>query len=148
MRFRAKILATGKTAAGIRVPAKVVESLGSSKKPAVRVTINGFTYRSSIAVMGGVFMLGVSAERREAAGVAAGDEVDIDIDLDTRPREVVVPKDFAAALARDARAKRNFEALSYSNKQRYVLPIEDAKTVETRERRIAKAISTLREGRA
>jgi hypothetical protein len=148
MRFRAKLLATGKTAAGIEVPAKVVEALGSSRRPAVSVTINGYTYRSSVAVMGGKFMLGVSAERREAAGVAPGEMLDIDIELDTQPRELIVPTDFAKALDGDARARRFFDGLSYSNRQRHVLSIEGAKTPETRQRRIDKSVSTLREGRA
>lgn len=147
MRFRATIEQSGKTATGIEVPAEIVASLGSSKHPKVRVTINGFNYRSSVASMGGRFMLGVSANVREGAGVAGGDEVDVDMELDTAPREVVVPPDFAAALKRDAEARRVFDALSYSKKQRFVLPIEDAKTAETRQRRIEKAIDSLREGR-
>ena len=148
MRFRARLLATGKTAAGMEVPAKVVEALGSSKRPPVRVTINGHAYRSSVAVMGGKFMLGVSAEHRKAAGVAAGEVLDVDLELDTQPREVTVPRDFADALDRDAVAKRFFDGLSYSNRLRHVLSIEDAKTPDTRQRRIAKSVSTLREGRA
>ena len=148
MKFRAKIELAGKTATGIEVPAAVVTKLGSSKKPAVRVTINGYTYRSTVATMGGRFMVGISAEVREAAGVAAGQNVDVDVELDTAPREVTVPVDFARALSRDAAAKRFFEGMSFSNKQRIVISIEAAKTAETRERRIAKAISTLRESRS
>jgi hypothetical protein len=147
MRFRATIQGTGKTAAGIHVPDEVVEALGPSRKPAVRATINGYTYRSSVASMGGVFMLGVSNEVRRSAGVEAGQEVDIDLELDTEPREVVVPPDLAAALAADDAARRAFEALSYSNKRRIVIPIDDAKTPETRQRRIDKSIEGLREGR-
>jgi bifunctional DNA-binding transcriptional regulator/antitoxin component of YhaV-PrlF toxin-antitoxin module len=148
MRFRAKILQTGKTAAGIEVPAKVVAALGSSKRPPVRATINGFTYRSSVASMGGKFMLGVPPEFRDGAGVSAGEVVEIDLELDTDPREVSIPADFAAALARDARAKRFFDALSYSNKRRLVIPIEDAKAAETRQRRIEKTVEMLSEGRS
>jgi len=148
MKFRAKIELAGKTATGIEVPAAVVTKLGSSKKPAVRVTINGYTYRSTVATMGGRFMVGISAQVREAAGVAAGQNVDVDVELDTIPREVTVPVDFARALSRDAAAKRFFEGMSFSNKQRIVISIEAAKTAETRERRIAKAISTLRESRS
>jgi len=112
--------AGGKTATGIQVPAKIVESLGSGKRPKVRVTINGYTYRSSVAPMGGRFMLGVSAEVRDRAGVAGGDMLDVEIELDTAPREVSVPPDFAAALKRDADAKRFFDGLSYSKKQWFV----------------------------
>src|SRR6266849_16396 len=147
MRFRAIIQLGGKTATGIRVPAEVVASLGPSKRPPVRVTINGHTYGSSVASMGGQFILPISAENRKSAGVAAGDEVDVDIELDTEPREVTVPPDFTDALDRDADARRFFDGLSYSQKQRYVLSIEQAKTAETRKLRIAKAVSMLREGR-
>jgi len=148
MKFRTKLLQAGKTATGIQVPAKIVESLGSGKRPKVRVTINGYTYRSSVAPMGGRFMLGVSAEVRDHAGVAGGDMLDVEIELDTAPREVSVPPDFAAALKRDADAKRFFDGLSYSKKQWFVLSIEGAKTAETRQRRITNAMSRLREGRA
>src|SRR5258708_19606653 len=114
MKFRTKILAAGKTAAGIEVPAKVVAALGSSKRPPVRVTINGYTYRSTVAVMGGVFMLGVSNEVRQSAGVAAGDKVDIELELEDKPRDVELPADLSAALVRNAKAKKFFEALSFS----------------------------------
>ena len=146
MRFHAVLLQSGKTATGIVVPPEVVSGLGSGKRPAVSVTINGYTYRSTVAPMGGEFMLPVSAEIRERAGVKAGDEVEVDLELDAAPREVTLPPDFADALNGDADAKRFFEGLSYSNKQRFVLSIEDAKTPETRQRRIANAVSTLHEG--
>lgn len=145
--FRGTILLGGKTATGIEVPDEVVASLGSSKKPAVRVTIRGHTYRSTVAVMGGKFMLPISGENRASAGVAAGDEVDVDLELDTEPREIAVPADFAESLDRDTKAKETFDGLSYSVKQWHVLSIEGAKTAETRERRIAKSISTLHEGK-
>ncbi len=118
MRFRTTILQNGKTATGIHVPDEVVASLGAGKRPKVTVTINGYTYRSSVASMDGRFMVGVSATVREGAGVAGGDTVDVDIELDTAPREVTVPPDFAAALKREPDAKRFFEGLSYSNQQR------------------------------
>lgn len=147
MNFQTLVELGGKTATGIRVPAAVVESLGSGKKPAVRVTINGYTYRSTVAVYGGDFFLPVSAEVRQGAGIAAGDEIEVAVELDTEPREVVVPPDFAAALDADPDARRFFDGLSYSNKRRFVLAIEDAKTPETRQRRIEKSIEKLREGR-
>lgn len=147
MRFRATIQLNGKTATGIHVPDEVVAGLGAGKRPAVYVAINGYTYRSTVAPMGGDYMLPVSAEVRESAGVAAGDEVDVDVELDVSPREVNVPQDFTEALDGDAEAKRFFDGLSYSNKRRFVLSIEEAKTPETRQRRIAKAIGTLHEGR-
>lgn len=148
MKFRAVIELSGKTAAGIHVPAEVVAALGSSRKPAVRATINGFTYRTSVAVLGGEFMLGVPPEFRAGAGVAPGDAVEIDLELDTAPRDVAIPGDLAAALAADPAAQRTFDALSYSNKRRLVEPIAAAKAPETRERRIARTVALLHEGRS
>lgn len=148
MKFRAVIESAGKTAAGIHVPDEVVAALGPSRHPAVRATLNGYTYRSSVAVVSGRFMLGVSAEVRAAAGVAAGDELDFDLELDTEPRVADVPAELAAALAADPAASQAFDRLSYSNKRRLVIPIANAKTDATRARNIAKALSALREGRA
>ena len=147
MKFRALIEGTGKTAAGIHVPPDVVEALGKGKRPPVKVTINGYTYRSTVAVFGTDFMIGVSNEHRARAGLAAGQEVDVELELDTEPREVVVPADFRAALDADPAAARFFDGLSYSNRSRFVLSIQDAKTAETRERRIAKSVATLHDGR-
>jgi hypothetical protein len=147
MRFRTTILQGDKTATGIRVPAEVVETLGAGKRPKVRVTIHDFTYRSSVAIVDGTFMIGVSAENRAGAGIAGGDEVDVDVELDTAPREVTVPDDLAAALEAEPSARRTFESLSYSNKSWHTLQIEGAKTDETRQRRIARSIEALREGR-
>lgn len=138
---------SGRTATGIRVPDEVVEALGSGRRPAVRVTINGFTYRSTIAVVSGAFMVGVSAENRAGTGVVGGDEVDVDIELDTAPREVTVPADLAAALDAEPVARATFDALSYSNRSWHVQSVEGAKTDETRQRRIAKSVAILREGR-
>src|SRR5438105_12853223 len=148
MRFRTTLLQSGKTAVGIQVPNEVVEALGAGKRPPVRVTINGYTYRNTIAVMGGVFMVGVSAENREKARVAGGQEVDVDIELDTEPRELALPPDFSLALDNDPVAKRFFNTLSYSRQQGLVQPISQAKTPETRQRRLEKALEALRAGRA
>lgn len=148
MRFRTTILQSGKTATGIQVPAEVVEALGPGKRPAVKVTLNGYTYRSTVAVLGGAYMVGVNAEHRAAAGVAGGDEVDVEMELDTAPREVTVPADLAAALDAEPDARRTFDGLSYSNKSWHVLQIAGAKTDETRQRRIAKSVAVLKQGRA
>ena len=147
MKFRALIEGAGKTAAGIEVPAEVVTSLGSTKRPAVRVTINGHTYRSTVAVLGGRFMMGVSAEVRAAAGVAAGEHVDVALELDTMPREVAVPPALTKELAGDAAARQQFEALSYSKKRLLVDPIANAKTDETRQRNLVKAMTQLRDAK-
>jgi hypothetical protein len=143
MKFRTKIIQARKTATGIEIPPKIVEALGAGKRPPVRVTINDYTYRSTVAVMGGKYMVGVSAEVREAASVAGGETVNIEIALDTAPREVNVPSELRKAFASNASARRAFENLSNSKKQLYTLPIEKAKTDETRERNVAKAISAL-----
>lgn len=147
-RFRTVILAAGKTATGIVVPDEVVESLGTGKRPPVRVTVGGHTYRSTIAVMGGRNLISLSAENRAKAGVAAGDEVEVELELDTAPRELVVPDDFAAALAAEPAARKFFDGLSFSNRQWHVLSVEGAKTPETRSRRIEKSVGMLREQRA
>jgi hypothetical protein len=147
MRFRTTILQAGKTATGIEIPDKIVEGLGSGKRPPVKVTINGYTYRNTVAVMSGVYMVGVNAEHRAGAGVAGGQEVDVDIELDTAPREVTVPADLAAALDAEPKARSAFDLLSYSNKSWHVQQATGAKTDETRQRRIAKSVEMLREGR-
>ncbi|HEX6511579.1 MAG TPA: YdeI/OmpD-associated family protein [Chloroflexota bacterium] len=143
MNFRAIIQLNGKTATGIEVPQQVLTELGSSKRPAVRFTLNGHTYRSTIGSMGGRFLIPVSAEVRAAAGVAAGDEVDVEVELDTAPRDVEVPADLAQALTADDEAKRFFDGLSYSHKRWYVLPIEGAKSPDTRQRRLQKALEMM-----
>jgi hypothetical protein len=147
MRFRTTILQSGKTATGIEVPESIVTALGSGKRAKVVVTINGYTYRNSVAPLDGVYMIGVSDDVRRHAGVAGGDEVDVDVELDTAPREVSVPPELAAALDAEPAARRTFDGLSYSNKSWHTLQVEGAKTDETRQRRIAKSIEALREGR-
>ncbi len=145
MKFKTTVELAGKTATGIQVPGEVVASLGQGKKPAVRVTVGSHTYRTTVAVMGGRFMIPLSAENRTAAGVAAGDEVEVGIALDHEPREVEVPQDFVDALANEPDSQKAFDKLSYSNKRRIVLSIEEAKTEETRRKRIVKAIASLKE---
>src|SRR3954467_460408 len=115
VKFRTTILKSDGTATGIRIPDEIVEALGKGKRPPVRVTINGYTYRNTVAVMSGTYMVGVSADHRSGADVRGGDEVDVDIELDEEPRTVQVPPDLAKALAKDKTAKATFDALSYSN---------------------------------
>lgn len=144
MRFEATINQAGKTATGIVVPDDVVQALDAGKKPPVRVTINDHTYRSTIASRGDRFLLGISADVREKAGVAAGDVIDVELTLDTEPRTVEVPPELAKALS--SAARKRFDALSYSAKHRLVRPIATAKTDTTRERNVAKAVAELRQG--
>lgn len=147
MKFKTTLLQSGKTATGICVPPEIVSALGTSKKPAVKVTINGHTYRTTIAVMGGDFMLPVSGEHREKAGIKGGDKIEVQLELDTEPRVIIVPDDFQAALNKSAKAKEFFEKLSYSNRSRHVLSVEGAKTPETRQRRIEKSVALLADGK-
>jgi bifunctional DNA-binding transcriptional regulator/antitoxin component of YhaV-PrlF toxin-antitoxin module len=121
-----------------------VTALGKGRKPPVTISIGDYQYRTTIGSMGGRFMVPVSAEVRKGAGVKAGDEVEVGIELDTQPREVAVPEDLASALDGEPEAKRRFESLSYSHKRQHVMAIDDAKTAETRKRRIDKAIAMLK----
>lgn len=143
MKLRATLQLHGKTATGFEVPAAMVESLGTSKRPAVTVTINDNSYRTTIARMGGVFLIPVSAENRIAAGISAGETVDVDIVLDTAPRTVEVPADLAAALAVAPGARAAFDSLSFTFRREHASAVENAKAAATRERRIAKIVSTL-----
>ena len=146
-RIRALLEQTGKTAVGFEVPEDVVLALSRGKRPPVRVTLNGYTYRSTVAPMGGRYLVGVSAENRAGAGVAGGETHDIELELDDAPREVELPPDFAAALDAEPAARRTFEALSPSNKGYHTALVAGAKSAETRTRRIEKSIAALREGK-
>ncbi len=143
IKFDTTLLQTGKTATGIVIPEEIILKLGAGKKPAVKVTINNFTYRSTVAVMRGEFMVGVNAENREGAGVKGGDKIDVTIELDTEPREAEIPIEFKKALDKNEKAKRKFETLSYSKKTALIYPIVKAKTDETKYRNIEKALNTL-----
>jgi len=147
MRFRTTIQQSDGTATGIRIPDEIVAALDAGKRPPILVTIRGYTYRNTVAVMGGEFWVGVSAQHRAGASVAGGDEVDVDIELDTAPRVIDVPPDLAAALDAEPAARRTFDGLSYSNQSWHVLQVTGAKTDETRQRRIAKSVEILRSGR-
>jgi len=144
MRFHATLELNGKTATGIEVPEDVVAALGSHKRPPVQVTIGDYTYRSTVARMGGRFLLPVSAEVRKGAQVAAGDEIDVEVVLDDAPREVALPDDLAAALAAVDGVRARFDALNYTARKEAVRGVEEAKAAVTRERRIAKVVDGLR----
>lgn len=146
MRFRTTVLLGGKTATGLPVPAEVIEGLRAGRQPKVNVTIGGHTYRSTVAVRGGQFLIPLSAENRTAAEVAAGDEIDVDVTLDTAPREVEVPTDLADALATDPAARKIFDGLPFTHRKEYVRWIEEAKKAETRQTRVAKTLSKLKDG--
>ena len=147
IRFRTTIVQSGKNTTGIEVPPEVVEALGAGKRPKVKVTIGDYTYRSSLASMGGVPMVSLSAENRAGAGVAGGDEVEVELAVDLEERTVTVPPDLAAAMDAVPAARATFDRLSYSNQSWHVLQVEGAKTDETRQRRIAKSVDALAAGR-
>jgi hypothetical protein len=145
MRFDSVVELGGKTATGIPVPDEVIEALGSSRRPPVTITINGHTYRTTAVRMGGQFFVPLSAENREAAGVAAGDDITVDLEADTAPREVAMPDDLAAAMDDEVRAA--YDGLSYTHRKEWVRWVEDAKKPETRAARIQKTVAGLREGK-
>jgi hypothetical protein len=137
--------AEGKNATGISVPPDLVTALGNQKRPAVKVSLNGYTYRSTIAPYGEVFMLPVSAEHRQAAGLKAGDTLEVTLELDSEPRTVEIPADLLAALTEKAGALQIFEALAFSKRKEFVRQVEEAKTTETRQRRIANVVTKMSE---
>jgi hypothetical protein len=132
-----------KNATGIEVPAQAIDALAAGKKPKVVVTIKDYTYRSTVAVMGGLFMLPLSQERRQAAGVQGGDRLEITLELDTEPRTVDIPGDLAAELARKPGAAAAFDALAFSARKELVRQVESAKAQDTRLRRIEGIVAKL-----
>ncbi|OLR94597.1 YdeI/OmpD-associated family protein [Actinokineospora bangkokensis] len=143
MEFSTTVDLHGKSATGMVVPEAVMSALTSAKRAAVVVTVNGYSYRSTVAARGGQFLIPVSADVRKAAGIAAGDTVAVGLVLDTEPREVEVPDDLAAALADAPAAKAAFDKLSYSQQRAHVLSVEGAKAAATRQRRVEKVIEQL-----
>lgn len=135
--FKAEIRSEGKTATGIPVPEEMVETLAGGKKPLVKASINGYTFRNSVMPYSGEFMLPLSAENREGAGVRAGDQVEVTLELDNEPRIVEIPTDLQLALMNKSGAFELFGSLSYSKRKEFVRQVMDAKTLETRNKRIA-----------
>lgn len=146
--LRAELMSSGKNTTGFVVPEELVDQLGGGRHPKVRVRLNGAEFGTSIASMGGRFLLGVSSDRRQAAGVTAGEIYDVEIELDTEPRVLEVPDDLAEALDAVPAARAFFDSLSFSKRQWHVLQVTGAKQAETRARRIATSVSMLSEGRA
>src|SRR5439155_1160409 len=121
--------------------------MGSGKRPAVRIRVGGHSYRTTVASMGGRYFVPLSKENREAARVSAGDQVEVDIEVDAEPRTVTVPADLADALAGDAAARAFFDRLSYTHRKEWVRWVEEAKKEETRTTRIAKTVESLHAGK-
>ena len=145
MDFRTTVELGGKTATGLQVPAEVVEALDAGKRPPVVVTIGGYTYRTTVAPYTGAYYVPLAAEHREAAGVVAGQEVDVRIELDTAPRDTPLPDDLDAAL--DETARSHFHSLAPSHRKEWVRWVEEAKKPETRATRIETTVASLREGK-
>jgi Domain of unknown function (DUF1905)/Bacteriocin-protection, YdeI or OmpD-Associated len=143
MKFNATVRLDGKTATGIEVPSTVLADLGGGKRPRVRVSINGYTYRTTVGSMGGRSLVPVSADVRRQAGISAGDRVAVDIVPDTEERSVRIPIELAAALDR-AHVRHAFDKLTYSDQHRHVLSVEGAKSAETRQRRIERVLDEVR----
>jgi Bacteriocin-protection, YdeI or OmpD-Associated/Domain of unknown function (DUF1905) len=140
-KFITNILGIGNNT-GIEVPAKNMAELSSSKKPAVNVTVSGYSYPSTVAVMGGKFMIPLSKAHREASGLKAHDKVEVTLELETTARTTQVPDDLAKALTK-AGTMKTFDALAPSKRKEYVRQVEDAKTQETRERRVTKIVADM-----
>lgn len=145
MKFATKMYQTGNNT-GVPVPPEVVEALGGGKRAAVSVTVNGYAYRSTIASMGGQFLIPFSADRRRESGISGGDSIDVELALDTAPRTVEPPADLAAALAAVPGAEEAFRALAPSRQKAHVTSVSDAKTDATRRRRIDKVVADLTSG--
>jgi Bacteriocin-protection, YdeI or OmpD-Associated/Domain of unknown function (DUF1905) len=129
---------------GLEIPSEVVEALGGGARPPVTITINGHTWKSRVAIMRGRHLIGLSNANRKAADVAIGEEIEVELEVDTEPRVVVEPADFAQALDDDPVARAVYDNLAFSHKREHVRAIESAKKPETRRLRIEKAIATLR----
>ena len=146
-RFTATLVPRG-PAAAIVLEADQVATVGEgAKRFPVVATVNDHTWRTTVTRMRGEFLVGLNRAVRQEAGVDAGDTVEVEIELDTAPREVVVPDALAKALARDHSARAAFDALAYTHRKEYARWIAEAKRDETRERRVAKALSMLRDGK-
>jgi len=144
--FDTTVKATGNNT-GIVVPDELIQRLGSGRRPAVIVNVNGYEYRNTVAVVDGKHMIGVSAAIRKETGLGGGDPIHVVLTVADTPRTVNISDDFAAALAADARAKAFFDKLSNSLQRYHADNINSAKTAETRQRRIAKAIALFRDGK-
>ena len=147
MKFSSRVELGGKTATGVAVPDDVVAALGSGKRPAVRITVGRHTYRTTVAPMGGRYFVPLSAENREAAGVVAGQDVEVAIEPDLEAREISAPSDLAEALKSNPSATATFDKLSYTHRKEWVLWIESSRQPETRRTRLEKTVAALAEGK-
>jgi hypothetical protein len=148
MRFTTTLRKFGTNNTGVEVPEEVLIRLGRGRRVKVVATVNGYTYRTSVAPAMGLILMPFSSEHRKATGLTGGEAIEVDLVPDDGPREVEVPADLAAALADAPAAAAFFDGLSYTNRKAYVTSIEEAKKAETRAARIAKVVERLSEGQA
>jgi hypothetical protein len=147
IQFRARLQPRGPAAAVVLDDAQVAAVGEGAKRFPVVATINGYTWRTSVTRMGGEFLLGLNRQVRRGAGVEAGDEVEVSVELDTAPQEVEVPGALTAALAADPQAKASFEHLAFSHRKEYARWIAEARQEETRQRRVQQALEMIRAGK-
>ena len=147
IRFRAELQRRGPAAAFVLDDAQVATVGAGAKRFPVVATVNGYTWRTSVTRMGGEFLVGLNREVREAAGVAAGDEVDVVVALDDQPRDVAVPDDLAAALAADPEATARFDAFAFTHRKEFARWVAEAKRDDTRHRRVAQAVEMIKAGK-
>jgi Bacteriocin-protection, YdeI or OmpD-Associated/Domain of unknown function (DUF1905) len=146
VRFNTTVTASGNNT-GIEVPGQLIEELAAGKRPPVLVNVNGYEYRNTVAAMGGRHMISISAAVRNVTGLQGGDPIRVTLTVADTAREVNVPADFAAALAADERARAFFDKLSNSMQRYHVDKINAAKSADTRQRRIDKAIALFLDGK-
>lgn len=148
MRFDAELRLNGKTATGIPVPERVIDGLAGGRRPHVTVSLNGYTFQTSLGTMSGQVLIPVSGIVRAAAGIEAGDRLDVEIELATQSTQVEVPQDLHAALAAEPDASAFFAGLTASQQRGYTEWIEQARKPETRQRRLEATVDALREHRS
>lgn len=147
LHFHTRLEARGPAAAIVLDDDQVAQLGEGAKRFPVQATVNDYSWRTSVARMRGEFLVGLNREVRDGAGVAAGDPVEVTLELDTEPREVEVPDELATALASDAEATARFEAMAFTHRKEYARWIADAKRADTRERRVRQALEMIRGGR-
>ena len=142
MKFKAKVIPSG-NATAVEVPAAAIDKLNAGARPPVVIAINGHTWRSRVAAMRGMHLIGISAANRKASAISEGDLVEVQLELDVEPRTVEEAADVAAALNQRRAVRAAFERLPFGLRRKHIAGIEAAKSPETRSRRIAKLVSEL-----
>lgn len=145
--FKTQLQPRGNASAVVLDEAQVAAVGEGARRFPVVATVNGYTWRTSVTRMGGEFLLGLNRDVRQGAGVEAGDEVDVTVELDSAPRDVEVPEALASALAADPETKASFDRMAFTHRKEYARWIADAKQEQTRQRRLAQAMEMIRAGK-